>query len=806
PYDGVATVSSSGNCTVRPYACTATVLSTQGTFYPFWALHGRAGAAFWTYGAHYPTEVRSFPTDAGPSNGTVATFAPAIALGPVGALVSASTFNVTLRISDPAGVAMVAIATDYCVGSSPASPTRVAAVLGAGPANTRFDGNWTAQFALGSFKGTFPIWVQVSSSASAFVAGTDGSLTLSTGASGCTLLPPAAPIPALPLATPTAEGYIVQWSDADPAVVGFTVNATAPNGSEQRFDVGAVNETRIDLGASNVSFNVSVAARYGGNLSSPFTVPALAPPTLDAFSLSVVVSTALPLWLGGLPLNVSGTVAGGAGLYQVDLSFGDGGTAIVVTNGTFASVHGYGLFFGEAWVEVHASDAAGDSASSPPILVPVWATPIGSASSAIGGDSLVEIQWQVPASPSGPVLGARVFYTTDATLASALTWAGGSNASVPGIQVWNLTGNLLFVPVANGQTLYAQVLARNSFGLGQLPNGAPSRLVAQPALLVLSPITSVGGGRAPFSDNFSAQLTGGSNDSIASAFYAFPSGGTSSATIAYLNGTSYLNASHTFPSPGTFVVVLHATDALFETLIDTTTVFVAAGASPGFSALVVNGPAYAGGSVDFEATANGGSGNYSFNWSFGDGTTSNGTNAVHTYVVSGAYSVLVTVVDEVTGGASAIVVPVVVFSLPVIFLSVTSGPNGSLSYDLRASVGGGSGPSSVVWSFGDGTIGRGSLVSHDFREAGTYSVNVTATDPAGRSGTASFNLTASASPGSTGPGGGSSGFTLLDLVLVGVAAFLLATTLYFGARARPPAEPDAVEEPDEDEDGEVSLT
>ncbi|MCI4361057.1 MAG: PKD domain-containing protein, partial [Thermoplasmata archaeon] len=143
---------------------------------------------------------------------------------------------------------------------------------------------------------------------------------------------------------------------------------------------------------------------------------------------------------------------------------------------------------------------------------------------------------------------------------------------------------------------------------------------------------------------------------------------------------------------------------------------------------------------------------------------------------------------------------IIVYALPVLFVSVTPGPNGSLSYDFHASVGGGSGPSTVVWTFGDGSVDRGIAVSHDFRSSGTYSVNVSATDPAGRSGTTAFNLTVYAAPAS----GGSSSSSLGPLDLT-----LLILTAGFGALAlllilRRPPEPTPAR--GADEDGEVSLT
>jgi RHS repeat-associated protein len=63
-------------------------------------------------------------------------------------------------------------------------------------------------------------------------------------------------------------------------------------------------------------------------------------------------------------------------------------------------------------------------------------------------------------------------------------------------------------------------------------------------------------------------------------------------------------------------------------------------------------------SVDFKSQASGGTGNFSFNWAFGDGQTSTLSNLTHIYSVAGNYNAGVTVIDGLgtTASASAAVV------------------------------------------------------------------------------------------------------------------------------------------------------
>src|SRR6185503_4812388 len=53
-------------------------------------------------------------------------------------------------------------------------------------------------------------------------------------------------------------------------------------------------------------------------------------------------------------------------------------------------------------------------------------------------------------------------------------------------------------------------------------------------------------------------------------------------------------------------------------------------------------------------------------------------------------------------------------------------------------------PTTLVWDFGDGGAAGGTKVSHTFTTPGTYTVKVTATDPGGKSGTATVTITVNA--------------------------------------------------------------
>jgi PKD repeat protein len=130
----------------------------------------------------------------------------------------------------------------------------------------------------------------------------------------------------------------------------------------------------------------------------------------------------------------------------------------------------------------------------------------------------------------------------------------------------------------------------------------------------------------------------------------------------------------------------------------------------------------------------------SYAWSFGDGWSGTGSTAFHAYGGSGAYTVTLTVTDNLgTTGSTTRTVQVGVTNQPPVaaFNYSPANPvagavvtfNASTSYD----------PDGVItlytWAFGDGWSGSNPnpTVSHPYA-AGTYSVTLTVTDNLGATG------------------------------------------------------------------------
>ena len=110
-----------------------------------------------------------------------------------------------------------------------------------------------------------------------------------------------------------------------------------------------------------------------------------------------------------------------------------------------------------------------------------------------------------------------------------------------------------------------------------------------------------------------------------------------------------------------------------------------------------------------------------------------------------------------------------------------------LTVQFTATVTGGFEPNTVTWTFGDGTTGSGTSVSHTYQSAGTFTVTGVVTDARGRSASNSAAVSASEPNILGGPAGSSGGMMLLlIIVLVGVVAVVAVIAL---RRRRPMTPP-----------------
>jgi outer membrane protein OmpA-like peptidoglycan-associated protein len=121
-----------------------------------------------------------------------------------------------------------------------------------------------------------------------------------------------------------------------------------------------------------------------------------------------------------------------------------------------------------------------------------------------------------------------------------------------------------------------------------------------------------------------------------------------------------------------------------------------------------------------------------YQWDFGDGSTGAGMTAAHTFQEPGTYTVQFTASNE-AGEDSRSLTVTVEEPQPAQVVSLNASPNPanegeSVSFSANVQ---GDQPVSYEWDFGDGTTGSGEGPSHTYDEAGTYTVELTASNDAG---------------------------------------------------------------------------
>lgn len=223
-----------------------------------------------------------------------------------------------------------------------------------------------------------------------------------------------------------------------------------------------------------------------------------------------------------------------------------------------------------------------------------------------------------------------------------------------------------------------------------------------------------------FNDN--SQTNGGS--SIIQWLWNFgdPSSG--------LNNSSTLqNPSHIFNAAGTYTIteiVINSSNCS-DTSIHTVTITPLPLANFTADTACLGSPTSF---TDQSSTITGTISNYL--WNFGDGSTSNVKNPVHTYQTDGIFQVELTVTTE-AGCSNNITKPVLVLPKPIAAF-ITSGPTclGSEVQFTDNSIAGAGSIQSWKWNFGDGTIitivtPASPNISHLYASSGTYNVTLTIT-------------------------------------------------------------------------------
>jgi PKD repeat protein len=767
----IATASSSGGCGGDPTlsACPDSLAYGGTGAYPTLAIvpEGSSGSAWRIGGTSGAIADYGGESDQFLSNGSAVWESPAsIRVTSASGETGVATVNVT--VADPRGASVVEVGTVWCSPGGP-SETEVEATVSGTLANATLELNLTREY------GNLTYWVAERSVGTVWSPPVAHTLQMFNGTGPCTLPSPAAPTFGASNVTAVAGGYHLTWGEGSPNIRGYrlTVNATM-SGFAESVDLGNVTSTTVTGLPTPGSYRITLLAETLENTSSSTTYsPSVAP--LEALS-AVASLPPGPFWHGSTPTGLNLTLSGGAEPFQVLVSLGNGTTVAEVTTNnstTVPVVLDAALGFVEAGVTVE--DANGVFAESSPLLRDVWAGPLAPVAAMSAGAGLVGVNWTPSISPAAPVVGYRVYLTANASAAATAYLAGSSNSSANitdgGVEIWNATNRSVVALWQDNSTAYATVVPENSLGTG-FATAAP--LEATPAPLSPGSIQGGPGGPDPYTASFSTVVTTGTNDPIDEAIYSFPGFAFVPANVTRTSPTEvFVNASARLTTLGLVEVLLHVSDSFGGTAIVSTDVYVSPGAAPLVSVEANPSPAYVGVAVNFTASATG-TGPFSYSWQFGDGTNGSGATADHTYARAGTFTATVTVVDNGTGGSNTTSVTEDVYALPTVLIVTDAGANGSGSFAFHANLLGGSGAGSFVWAFGDGAVGRGENVTHTYTTAGTFVVNVTATDASLRTAYANVTVQVGAPPAT------SSGSSALGTFTPLAAGLLVAALVGWG--------------------------
>lgn len=173
----------------------------------------------------------------------------------------------------------------------------------------------------------------------------------------------------------------------------------------------------------------------------------------------------------------------------------------------------------------------------------------------------------------------------------------------------------------------------------------------------------------------------------------------------------------------------------------------------------------------------------SYAWDFGDGNTATGDTATYQYVTPGAYTVTLTVTDNlgaVNSTTTEIVVEAAVANVePVASMVVTpnaAAVNEVLNFDASGSSDSDGTIASYAWDFGDGNTGDSVTAQHAYAAAGSYTVELVVTDNEGA--THSTTSVVEVTPEEVGDGGTS---TLTPTDDSGGGGQPTAASVYFNA-------------------------
>lgn len=195
--------------------------------------------------------------------------------------------------------------------------------------------------------------------------------------------------------------------------------------------------------------------------------------------------------------------------------------------------------------------------------------------------------------------------------------------------------------------------------------------------------------------------------------------------------SSAQHPSHSYQSPGTYSVklVMITDKGCMDSVQKTVTVDPVPAV-----AFTINDTdqCYSGNSFSFTNQSSISSGTLSYQWNFGDNSTSSMTNPAHSYSAPGTYSVKL-IAQSGEGCIDSFIKTVIVYPSPVSGFSINNNSQcltgNSFSFTNTSNIS--SGSISYLWKFGDDSVSTALHPTHTYQNAGTYWVKLIATSDKG---------------------------------------------------------------------------